>query len=227
MGRAVAGGSGGVVGHGREGCTPISPGLPGRQREADDALLAGGGVGEVGRAVGVCEGARRRRLELLRRVRWVAPVPPGGRQARAGAKRMCELARVLSWDAGPDVGLLPAARLPAPTLEANTLGRDAPSQRDHRLAPHLDTLSRLLPWFQTDALLGTVKARCQALHVAWGEGDIEALGDGLSPRLAMLLRRGSRVDVDAPRHPAGRRVRRRPAVAALTVRLAVGSGPPR
>ena len=86
-------------------------------------------------------------------------------------------------------GPRPAERLPAPTLEANALGRDAPSHHDHRLAPHLDTLSRVLPWFQPDAFLGMIKARCQALHVAWGEGDIEALGDGLSPRLAMLLRR--------------------------------------
>lgn len=192
--------------HGQEGVSPpdwdderlveaellwtLRLGADGRVQAVDDVVCVAQGKVRPRWSAGTRGGAAA--MDALPRgrrsgVRW-GPVRSIAFQA-AGPSRLCEYTRVLSWDLGPQVGWLPPAPLPAPTLEASTFGRDAPSQPDHRLAPHLDTLSGLAPWFQTDAFLGMAKARCQALHVAWGEGDLEALGDGLSPRLAMLLRR--------------------------------------
>lgn len=103
-----------------------------------------------------------------------------------GPARLGEGRRVLDWP--QERNSWGSRRLvPNPTLGPLDLGRDVPTLPDNRLVANVEALIALMPDFSEPAIRDLAAKRCAAFHDAWGRADMAALGEGMGPRLALLL----------------------------------------
>lgn len=126
------------------------------------------------------------RAELTRHQRRSYVFTSIHRYFSGGPARLGEGCRVLGWpQEANDWG---GRRLvPNPTLGPVELGRDVPTLPDNRLVANVEALIALMPDFSEPAIRDLAARRCGSFHSAWGRADLAALGEGMGPRLALLL----------------------------------------